>query len=168
MANNIQNNDIDPRLEQLLKEELANRAKKIEVMKQWRRDESDSNERKNKSRLRIMIGAVSSMAAMFLMGIFLMPRNGGGIEPDLGNAPFAAPPTYRGVLVSSAITDAIDAKDTATAILLINESIEENLARLQQLDSIALTTDNQEEIEDERIQINLELGELKELEQSLK
>lgn len=165
MANNTTNNDIDSRLEKLLKEELTNRAKKIEVMKQWKQPETDKDS--GKSSLRIIYGAVSGMAAVLIVGFFLMQNffvYDGNTNPDSS----FGEPVMRGELVDPSIYDAIEAGDTMKAIKLIDSSLLECQTRLQQLDSITLSDDNQEEIKDARLLIEQELNELKTLEKQIK
>lgn len=165
MANNTTNNDIDPRLEKLLKEELTNRAKKIEVMKQWKLAETDKDS--GKSRLKIIYGAVSGIAAVLIVGFFFMHNifvYDGSPNPE---SPLSEP-VLRGELVNPSIYEAIEAGDTVKASMLIDSSLLECQTRLQQLDSITLSDENQEEIEDARQLIEQEFNELKTLEKQIK
>lgn len=164
MANNTTNNDIDPRLERMLKEGLANRAKKIEAMKQWQ--QADQHKDTNKSKLKIFYGAVSGMAAMLAMGFFLMHNGGlygGGMDADITSEPI-----FRGALVDPSIYDAIDAGETAQAIHMIDSSCQICNSQLLELDRIEVTPENKEELHDTRLQINQELDELRKLEKSLR
>lgn len=161
MANNRINNDIDPRLEQILKEELTNRAKKMEAMKQWQ--QTSGKKDADKSHLKILYGAISGIAAMLLVGVFIL--HDGGI---LGEDPsMAGEPIYRGVMVDPSIYDALEAGDTLQAIHLIDSSRQECSSRLQQLDNIEITDENRSEAEEMRQQLELELEELKKVEQSI-
>lgn len=157
MANNTINNDIDPRLEQLLKDELTNRAKKIEAMKQWQHT--------GQGRLKILYGTVSGMAAVLVFGFFLM-HNGGLYDEGCGSA-LTEEPVYRGALVDPSIFDAIYVGDTTQAILLIDSALRACNTKLQELDSIEFSPENQEEYDDTRLHIQQEINELKELEKSI-
>lgn len=166
MANNNINNGIDPRLEQIMKEELNNRAKKLEAIKQWEQASATKNE--NKSKLKIIYGAVSGMAAMLLVGIFFFRVDG---DLSVGESELIPEsmgvPVFRGAMFDPTVYDTLEAGDTLQAIHMIDSLLLESHARLQQLDSIEITTDNLSEIQDLRIEVLSEIEELVNLKNSL-
>lgn len=169
MTDNTTNNKIDPRLEKLLKEELTNRAKKLEVMNQWQKMSEDKHV--GKGNLKILYGAISGLAAMFVVGFFFMHNvvNVSSV-PELGNPviPSTSAPVYRGSIVDPAIDNALLVGDTLQAIKLIDSLRQECLDRQKQLDSISINLENIDEVEETRLLINEELIELSKLKSMLK
>lgn len=163
MANNKTNNGMDPRLENLLKDELSNRAKKIEAMKQWQRD--DEGKKIGKSKLKIIYGAISSIAAMFLIGIFVI--NTGDTSDGIPGLSYSAAPIYRGALVDPSIYEAIEEGDTLEAIQMIDLSLLKCRERIEKLDSLIPTSENQKELSQRRQELNQECCELEDLKRSI-
>lgn len=157
MINNSNNKNIDPRLEKLLKEELKKRAEKIEAMKEWQ--DSEDKQTNGNSRLKIIYAAVSGLAAMFVLGFFL-------IQNFLVYSPNPEPsgePIYRGPMVNPAIYEAVDRGDTDHAMHMIDSAIQVCKSHLMQLDSVAIISESQEEIQEMKRQTEQELNELIEL-----
>lgn len=162
MTDNTTNNKIDPRLEKLLKEELTNRAKKMEAMKKWQK--SEDKHTNGNSRLKIIYASVSGMAALFVLGFFLMNNflvYSPGLEPS-------GEPIYRGAMVNPAIYEAFDRGDTDHAMNMIDSAIQVCKSHLEQLDSVAIISERQEEIQEMRMQIEQELKELIDLKGNIK
>lgn len=173
MINNSNNKDIDPRLEKLLQDELTRRAKKIEAINKWKN--SDDSRSSKSNRLRIVYASVSGIAAMLVVGFFLMGNylafqsSNPNLELDGVPTPAgcAAEPIFRGALIDPSIYNAIDEGDTIQAICLIDSAIQICQSNLHQLDSIASISGEQEEIKEMRVQTESELKELMELKNKL-
>lgn len=166
MVNNTSKNDIDPRLEQLLKNELANRAKKIDAMKKWQQQkDSEIGKKTENNKLKIIYGTISSIAAVFIVGFFLFHNDhfyNGNYSPNPLDEVI-----IRGALVDPSIYEAIDAGDTAKAINLIDSSLQVCSSRLIQLKNMEVSDENIEEIEEMQKQLEEELKELKSLSEQM-
>lgn len=187
MVNDSINKDIDPRLENLLKEELIRRAKKIEAINKWKHSDpnnlrlstsQDPNRLKvacaasNNNRFKKNFASVSGIAAMLLVGFFLMgylfvSNPNPNLEVDGVPSFTTAEPIFRGALIDPSIYIAIEEGDTIQAICLLDSAIQICQSNLHQLDSIASISKELDEIQEIRTQTEAELNELIELKNTI-
>lgn len=155
MSENNHNKDIHPLLESILKEELCNRAEKLQKMDKWKKEG-----RKNYK----LPLALTGMAAAIAVGFFIiqpvMIDNGTSVTN--GNEQ-----VFRGNLTDPTIIEAIESGDTGLALEMIDSCQQECASRLAHLDTLTVTPEIKQQVEEQKLMLKQEMQALDSLKSSL-
>lgn len=173
MSDIKQHNEIHPKLESILKEELCNRAEKLQKIEVWKEHKvaatpSHAAEMANnpvkpaeKSRHSKWPYALGGIAAAIIIGVFIINPvmiNEDSECPSLQSSPVG--PIYRGSLVDPTIIEAMESGNKEAAIRMIDSCLQVCKHKLTALDTLTITQEIQQEVEDQRLMLKQEIQEL--------